>query len=170
MSEAQLNILNYALLALLYLFFGRVLWAVWSEVRGPRPGSARPVGEAMAHAGPADATVPARSPAVKQARARTKLGVPSRLAVLEPRVRKGSAYPITDDMVLGRADSCAIGLGDDTFASQLHAHLFRRDGKVWVEDLGSTNGTHLNGERVVATTVLGVGDRLQVGNTIFEAR
>ena len=36
MSEAQLNILNYALLALLYLFFARVLWAVWSEVRGPR--------------------------------------------------------------------------------------------------------------------------------------
>ena len=39
MSEAQLNILNYALLALLYLFFGRVLWAVWSEVRGPRRGT-----------------------------------------------------------------------------------------------------------------------------------
>lgn len=171
MSEAQLNILNYALLALLYLFFGRVLWAVWSEVRGPRPG--RPQPEAMAHAGAgvgADATVPARSPSVKQTRHRTKQGVPSRLAVLEPRVRKGSAYPIGDDIVLGRADSCAIGLGDDTFASQLHARVFRHDGKVWVEDLGSTNGTHLNGERVVSTTSMGVGDRLQVGNTIFEAR
>ena len=168
MSEAQLNILNYALLALLYLFFGRVLWAVWSEVRGPRPG--RPVGEAMAHAGPTDATVPAPAPTVQKTRHRTKQGVPSRLAVLEPRVRRGSAYPITDDMVLGRADSCAIGLGDDTFASNLHAHLFRRDGKVWVEDLGSTNGTHVNGERVVNPMTLGVGDRLQVGNTIFEAR
>ena len=158
MSEAQLNILNYALLALLYLFFGRVLWAVWSEVRGPRPG--RAVGEAMAHAGPTDATVPAPAPTVQNTRHRTKQGVPSRLAVLEPRVRRGSAYPITDDMVLGRADSCAIGLGDDTFASNLHAHLFRRDGKVWVEDLGSTNGTHVNGERVVNPMTLGVGDRL----------
>lgn len=168
MSEAQLSILNYALLALLYLFFGRVLWAVWSEVRGPRPG--RPVGEAMAHAGPVDPTVPTRPPAVKQTRHRTRKGVPSRLAVLEPRVRKGSAYPISDDMVLGRAESCAIGLGDDTFASQLHARVFRHDDKVWVEDLGSTNGTHLNGEKVLTPTVLGVGDRLQVGNTIFEAR
>ena len=42
MSEAQLNILNYALLALIYLFFARVLWAVWSEVRGPRVGQPTP--------------------------------------------------------------------------------------------------------------------------------
>ena len=36
MSDSLLNIFKFALLALLYLFFARVLWAVWSEVRGPR--------------------------------------------------------------------------------------------------------------------------------------
>ena len=38
MTDQVLEILKFALLALLYLFFARVLWAVWSEVRGPRPG------------------------------------------------------------------------------------------------------------------------------------
>jgi pSer/pThr/pTyr-binding forkhead associated (FHA) protein len=168
-SEAQLNVLNYAFLALLYLFFARVLWAVWSEVRGPRIGN--PPAAAAARIGAGDATSPSARPAaaVKPSRA-AKKGVPSRLSVLEPKVRKGAAYPIGEEIMLGRADSCAIGLPDDTFASQLHARLFRRDAKVWVEDLGSTNGTHVNGARLTAPVLLAIGDRLQVGNTIFEAQ
>ncbi|MCB0954729.1 MAG: FHA domain-containing protein [Ilumatobacter sp.] len=101
---------------------------------------------------------------------RAKRGVPTRLVVLQPRVRKGSAYPIGVEITLGRAPSCSIGLPDDTFASQLHARVFTQDGGVWVEDLGSTNGTHLNGGRVTAPTALVQGDRVQVGNTIFEAQ
>jgi pSer/pThr/pTyr-binding forkhead associated (FHA) protein len=90
--------------------------------------------------------------------------------VLEPRVRKGAAYPIGSEVTLGRADSCAIGLPDDSFASQLHARVFLRDGVVWAEDLGSTNGTHVNGARITAPTPLTIGDRLQVGSTIFEGQ
>lgn len=168
MSEAQLNILNYALLALLYLFFARVLWAVWSEVRGPRMGV-----HPQAHL--RDATAPAtRPPAGVPANpakgTRAKRGTPSRLVVLEPKVRKGSAYPIGGEITLGRAPSCAIGLPDDTFASQLHTRVFVRDAAVWVEDLGSTNGTHLNGRRLSAPMQLATGDRVQIGSTIFEAQ
>jgi hypothetical protein len=43
MSDSLLNIFKLGLLALLYLFFARVLWAVWSEVRGPRAGAATPL-------------------------------------------------------------------------------------------------------------------------------
>ncbi|HAN35887.1 MAG: FHA domain-containing protein [Actinobacteria bacterium] len=174
MSEAQLNILNYALLALLYLFFARVLWAVWSEVRGPRLGVQPSPGNARAATH--DATLPAsRPPApakpVKPAKGvRAKRGTPSRLVVLEPKVRKGSAYPIAGELTLGRAPSCSIGLPDDTFASQLHTRLFARDGAVWVEDLGSTNGTHVNGGRLTAPLQLTIGDRVQIGSTIFEAQ
>lgn len=170
MSEAQLNILNYALLALLYLFFARVLWAVWSEVRGPRLGVQAPQGHAR------DATTPAARPAapVRQAKPskglRAKRGTPNRLVVLEPKVRKGSAYPIAGEITLGRAPSCAIGLPDDTFASQLHTRVFLHDAAVWVEDLGSTNGTHVNGRRISAPTQLASGDRVQIGSTIFEAQ
>jgi hypothetical protein len=178
-SDAQLSILNYALLALLYLFFARVLWAVWSEVRGPRlrnaPGA---MARASAGAPVADSTTPTSRPAeVPRAKQKAnkrsallKKGVPTKLIVLEPKVRKGAAYPIGSEVTLGRADSCIIGLPDDTFASQLHSRVFVRDNEMWVEDLGSTNGTHLNGARISAPMQLSAGDRLQVGSTIFEAQ
>ncbi len=169
MSDAQLNVLNYALLALVYLFFARVLWAVWSEVRGPRHGTR--VG-AMPRAASVDPTALASRPPAAPAPGtgpRAKRGIPTRLVVLQPRVRKGAAYPIGSEMTLGRATTCTIGLPDDTFASQLHARLFTRDGQVWLEDLGSTNGTHLNGGRVNSAVQIAKGDRVQVGNTIFEA-
>ncbi|MHB8329533.1 MAG: FHA domain-containing protein, partial [Acidimicrobiales bacterium] len=46
--------------------------------------------------------------------------------------------------------------------------LYRRDGGLWVEDLGSTNGTWVNAERIGEVTRLGRGDLLQVGGTVFE--
>ena len=92
------------------------------------------------------------------------------VVVLEPKVRKGAGYAIGNEITLGRAPSCAIGLPDDTFASQLHARVFVRDGATWLEDLGSTNGTHLNGEKLTAPVQLAIGDRVQVGSTIFEAQ
>jgi pSer/pThr/pTyr-binding forkhead associated (FHA) protein len=171
-SEAQLNILNYALLALLYLFFARVLWAVWSEVRGPRLGVQ--VTQSSPRSTTPDATSKAERPATPvvpaKKNSRAKRGVPSRLVVLEPKVRKGSAYPIKAELTLGRAPTCSIGIPDDTFASQLHTRVFPHDGAVWVEDLGSTNGTHVNGGRLSAPVQLAVGDRLQIGSTIFEAQ
>ena len=170
MSEAQLNILNYALLALLYLFFARVLWAVWSEVRGPRLGIQQQPANARAAT---DATSPAERPAAvatPKKGNRAKRGVPSKLVVLEPKVRKGSAYAIKTELTLGRAPTCSIGIPDDTFASQLHTRVFPHDGAVWVEDLGSTNCTHVNGARLTAPLQLAVGDRLQIGSTIFEAQ
>ncbi len=168
MSEAQLNILNYGLLALLYLFFARVLWAVWSEVRGPRLGVQQQV---VTRSGP-DPTTPADRPAAVASKknTRAKRGVPTKLVVLEPKVRKGSAYAIKTELTLGRAPTCSIGIPDDTFASQLHTRVFPHDGAVWVEDLGSTNGTHINGARLSAPLQLAVGDRLQIGSTIFEAQ
>ena len=169
MSEAQLQILNYALLALIYLFFARVLWAVWSEVRGPRLNAQAAARTATATSGDATtaATLPLKGPG-KAARGRK--GTPSRVIVLEPKVRKGAAYPIGAEITVGRSDSCIIGVPDDTFASQLHARVFLHDGGVWVEDLGSTNGTHVNGARLTAPVQVTIGDRIQVGSTIFEAQ
>jgi pSer/pThr/pTyr-binding forkhead associated (FHA) protein len=165
-SEAQLSVLNYALLALIYLFFARVLWAVWSEVRGPRLNPQA----AARSAAPTDNTAPNNRPAAAATPVRGKRGNPSKLVVLEPKVRKGAAYPIRTELTLGRADTCMIGLPDDTFASQLHARVYLREGAIWVEDLGSTNGTHLNGAKLTAPVQLSTGDRLQVGSTIFEAQ
>ncbi|MEO6121400.1 MAG: FHA domain-containing protein, partial [Acidimicrobiales bacterium] len=69
---------------------------------------------------------------------------------------------------VGRAAGCHVALPEDTFASQLHARLFRRDGRMWLEDLGSTNGTYLNAKAVAAPVALRRGDRVQVGRTVLE--
>ena len=54
--------------------------------------------------------------------------------------------------------------------SQVHARVFDRDGTLWIEDLGSTNGTFVNGERSNERVKLRKGDRVQVGETVLEAR
>jgi hypothetical protein len=172
-TEPLLGILKYALLALLYLFFGRVLWAVWSEVRGPQQGVAS---QAHAGVGSADPTVAAPSPlsSAKQSKRATRApkgrrGNIARFVVLEPKATRGSAYALAEEITIGRAGTCTIGMPNDSFVSQLHARVFRDSGSVMIEDLGSTNGTYLNGKRLTAAERLTKGDRVQVGGTLFEA-
>jgi pSer/pThr/pTyr-binding forkhead associated (FHA) protein len=90
--------------------------------------------------------------------------------VVQPTDRAGVSFSLSEELSIGRASGCAVALGDDTYVSQLHARVFTRDGLVFLEDLGSTNGTFLNGQRVQGATAIHSGDRLQVGSTILEAR
>ena len=59
---------------------------------------------------------------------------------------------------------------DEQFVSQVHSRIFVRDGSVFVEDLGSTNGTWVNGTRAVGQMPARLGDRIQVGNVVMEVR
>ena len=160
MSEQLLTILKLCLLALLYLFFFRVVRAVWAELRAPAPA---PAGAAPAR--PAAGAAAARPPAARPGR-----GVPTELVVTDPPERRGTTYPIGDELTVGRAGGCAISLPDDTYVSSLHARVFTANGKVLVEDLGSTNGTYVN--RVEAHQPGDPRPRrpLQVGSTVLEAR
>ena len=54
--------------------------------------------------------------------------------------------------------------------SQSHARVFERVDEIMVEDLGSTNGTYLNKQKVTAPTVMKIGDWLQLGDTIMELK
>ena len=87
-----------------------------------------------------------------------------------PRGCAGARFDLSSpELTIGRATGCQVSLPDDTFASTLHARVFARDGRMYVEDLGSTNGTFLNGMRVAAPAVLQPGDQLQVGHTVLDA-
>jgi hypothetical protein len=166
MTDQLLEILKFALLALLYLFFARVLWAVWSEVRGPR------VSQVLVHRAEIDAddpTVPAAVPSPAPRAKRPKRGSVAKLVVTQPRERKGATFAIVTEISVGRAESCNIVIPDDTFVSQVHARLFQANGSTWVDDLGSTNGSYLNGARLTSVQPISKGDRLQIGSTIFEA-
>jgi pSer/pThr/pTyr-binding forkhead associated (FHA) protein len=93
--------------------------------------------------------------------------------VVEPADRKGTAFDLAEELTVGRAAGCQVRV-DDTYASQLHARIFRKDGQLFVEDLGSTNGTYLNRrgtkakEKVTGPVALKLGDRLSVGKTVLE--
>jgi len=158
-SEQLLTILKLCLLALLYLFFFRVLRAVWAELRPPKLVAATPRAAAPAAGGRA-----ARKAAKRQAEVAPS---PPRLVVVEPADQRGRAFPLGPEVTVGRAAGCQITL-DDTYASQIHARVFQRDGQYLVEDLGSTNGTYLNRHKVAGPMVVHPGDRLQIGNTVLE--
>ena len=91
-----------------------------------------------------------------------------RLHVIRPEDQAGRAYDIGDEVTVGRAAGCGVPIDYDTYSSNLHARLFRLDGDLWAEDLGSTNGTWVNTVRIGERTRLEKGDLLQVGGTVFE--
>ena len=68
---------------------------------------------------------------------------------------------------LGRSAASDIVLKNDDFASGRHAQLTRHGGLLYVEDLGSTNGTFVNGRKTVGATPLRHGDTVRVGSTTF---
>jgi len=153
--DSLLTVLKFCFLALLYLFFIRVLRAVWAEVseRNAPAVVAAPARARQGWAGPSRS-----SP-------NSKAG--SRLKVIEPAETKGEIYELADELTVGRAGGCQITL-DDTYVSQLHARVFRRENQLYVEDLGSTNGTYLNRKKVTAPIAIRRGDRLQIGKTVME--
>ncbi len=149
---AMLGLQGICLLILLYLFFFRVLRAVWAEVNLAKQtsgGTAAP------------------GPALRGRRTRIRERTPPKLTVVEPEDLKGTVFPLGDELTVGRAAGCQITL-DDTYVSQLHARLFVRDEQLYVEDLGSTNGTYLNRRKVSAPMVVSRGDRVQIGSTVME--
>jgi len=188
MTDQVLNILKFVLLGLLYLFFARVLWAVWSEVRTPvrrapgfqtnrgktssEPRVAVPLGAATSPiVRPGQPAAPTKADA-KRARkaAKGKQGRAGRLVVLEPAERRGMTVAIAGEITLGREPGCTIVIDDDAFVSQVHLRVFDYDGQPMVEDLGSTNGTYHNGVKLIGAKLLHQGDRLQVGTTLIEAQ
>jgi pSer/pThr/pTyr-binding forkhead associated (FHA) protein len=154
---AILRPLQWLVIALIFLFFLRVVRAVWVEVRpaGPRPTRAERRRQAK-EAAAADQPPPRR---------RKQLF----LQVVEPPDYRGLRYGVEDEeLTIGRSPGCGIPTTYDVYSSTLHARLFRRRDQLWLEDLGSTNGTYLNSERLAQPARLGKGDLVQVGATVFE--
>jgi hypothetical protein len=187
MSDQILDVLKIAFLILLYLFFVRVLWVVAAEVRsgrGAQPGQA-PNAAPMSPAAPfldqgvhggvfveaAAGMAPAPMPPMGGRARKGRRGHVARLFVVEPAARRGDVFAITHEITVGRSAGCTIQILDDTFVSNLHCRVFRDEANnAVIEDLGSTNGTYLNGDRLVVPKPLHKGDRIQMGGTIVEAQ
>lgn len=152
MPEGVLRILEYCFIALIYLFLFRVVRTVLAELKP----SKIPV---MVATGVPDA-VPAPS--------RRDRGPRFELVIVDPPSRAGETFAVGEELTVGRGAGCAVVLAEDTFVSQVHARIFTRGGDPYLEDLGSTNGSLLNGETVVEPVRLRRGDRIQFGQTAME--
>ena len=145
-----LTILKIVFLALLYLFISRAIRVIYLDLVGPR--------------------VPrASKPAPAAASPRRKKAPPKELVVTDA---DGAArtYPMAQEpLQIGRSESCQVIL-QDTYASQMHARVYPKDGEWFVEDLGSTNGTYLNRVKVSQAVPVGPGDEIRIGKTSLEVR
>lgn len=139
MSDAVLTILKLVFLAGLYFFFFRVLRSVWAE---------------------STSTVATGGGSVQPTAA-------ARVRIVSPPESKGITFDLAEETTVGRGANCGMPLKDTT-VSQLHARFFRQNGKLYVEDLGSTNGTFVNRRAAKRATPVKRGDRVQVGQTVME--
>ena len=157
MPLGLLDLFKYLLIALIWLFFMRVIRAVWVQ--------AKPTVQKI----PADTRRPARRGPVKQsAPTPAPSGALVRLRVTPPGGSASHNAEIRSQGTIGRSAACAIPLSEDEFASSVHARIFLNGTSVMVEDLGSTNGTTLNGSRIARPAAISKGDKIVVGRTILE--
>jgi FHA domain len=147
--EEALLLLKIAFLVLLYLFIWRIVRTAARDLRLPQesfvlaPGSIPGLGEQASQ--------------VESG----KLVVVKSPAFAEGEVWELDASPLT----FGRSSQNDVELKRDEYASSSHARFEpRRDG-VWLEDIGSTNGTYLNGIRLTRAKRLTAGDIVRIGET-----
>lgn len=83
--------------------------------------------------------------------------------------QQGLEVEVRDVTVLGRSTESDVVL-EDPYASDFHMRLVAQENDLMLHDLGSTNGTYVNGRRVNVPTSLRRGDTIQVGKTVLEVR
>lgn len=93
----------------------------------------------------------------------------SRVLFVRSESQQGEEFEVTDVVVMGRSSEADFVL-EDPYASEFHLRLVSQEGGLTLHDLGSTNGTYVNGRRVSAPTQLRQGDTIQVGKTVMEIR
>jgi len=149
--ESVLTLLKFAFLALIYLFLWLVVRAALRELRAPALVGAGGVGTALPES--------PRAAATKQF---------ATLRVVAPPGREGELVAVDGEITVGRGGGCALVIAEDQFASTVHARVYRNGKDLVVEDLGSRNGTFVNGERIEVPTRLRRNDRLQFGQTVCD--
>jgi hypothetical protein len=146
--------LKFGFIAVLYLF---LLWVARSALRDLRNTGAAAMPDYDEATGMHPAGKALDGPGGGQPRLRVETA---------PGLKSGSAYDMARGATLGRAEDADIRLSDE-FSSSHHARLVPHGDALVLEDLGSTNGTYLNGEPVSGPQPLHDGDRIRIGDSEF---
>jgi pSer/pThr/pTyr-binding forkhead associated (FHA) protein len=147
--DTALLVLKLAFLVLLYLFIWRIVRTASRDLRLPQ--------ESFILAPSRESGVPALPPELHSGRL---------VVVKSSDLDEGSDFQLNSaQLTIGRGGQNDIALPQDEYVSARHARFEpRRDG-VWIQDLGSTNGTYLNGARLERPRRLSSGDVVRVGDT-----
>jgi hypothetical protein len=156
MDEPLAVALKFGFIVVLYLF---LLWVARSAMR-----------DLARYGGTAAAAEPVEAPGPRR-RERPdpglRAGVTPRLTVVAAMGHEpGTTFEVGDGVTFGRSDSADIRV-EDPFASSAHARIFDRGGFMYLEDMGSTNGTYLNGRKVKAAERLSMSDTIRIGDSEY---
>ncbi len=173
MSELTLTVMRLGFLAVLWLFVIVAVQVIRSDLfgtrvtqRASRRGDDRsrpPQQRQQQQAQPAQARQQPQP-------ARQRRGAPTKLVVAEGSLAGTTVALQGQTITLGRAHDSTIVLDDD-YASSRHARIYPdRDGQWIVEDLGSTNGTYLDRNRLTTPTPVPLGAPIRIGKTVIELR
>jgi len=154
MSDLVVLALKLLFLALLWLFVLFVGNVIRTDMFG-RKLATNEVGELQ----------PVAELKPQKRRGRTDRKLPAALRVSKGK-QEGVRVPLGDGVKIGRAADCQLILDDD-YVSTRHAQLIRTDSGYVVEDLGSTNGTYVNNERISSATPFSTSDTLRIGRTLM---
>jgi pSer/pThr/pTyr-binding forkhead associated (FHA) protein len=156
MDEPLAVALKFGFLAVLYLF---LLWIARSAMK-----DLSRAGAGTAAAEPVDTPGSRRR---ESALPNLRAGVDPRLEVVAAMGHQpGTSFDVGAGATLGRSDGADINV-DDPFASSAHARIFPRGDYMYLEDMGSTNGTYLNGRQVRTAERLKVADTIRIGDTEY---
>ena len=159
MDEPLAVALKFGFLAVLYLF---LLWVARSAMRDLRRSES---GGAVAE--------PVEAPGPRRRRTATpdlRAGVEPRLEVVAAMgLDPGRTFEVGEGATMGRSDGADI-LIDDPFASSAHARIFPRGEFMYLEDMGSTNGTYLNGRQIKTPERLKMADMIRIGDSEYRYR
>lgn len=186
MSELAMTLLRLSYLALLWFFvfaavavLRRDLFSTTRVTRrkqpGGKPAPSKPRGRALRNKPSDDATsaiapiapTPAAPSAASAENVRRSTKGPGRLRVLQGKLSGTSISLGSSSIEVGRSAASTIVLDDD-YASARHARFYQSGDTWFVEDLGSTNGTIVNGKKISEPTALGLGSTVQIGGTVME--
>ena len=157
MSTLTLLLIRLAFLALLWLFVIAAVGVVRTDMFG------------IAGVGRKSKRQRQPKPARPARPSRSGRGEAHRLLVTSGALA-GTSLGLTDQQItVGRANDATLVLNDD-YASSRHARLYPQDGQWVVEDLGSTNGTYLDRQKVTQPTPVPVGVPIRIGKTVLELR
>ncbi|MET0694124.1 MAG: FHA domain-containing protein [Propionibacteriaceae bacterium] len=156
MSEIALTVIKVLFLALLWLFILSAVSVIRSDLFGKTvaaPDQPRP--QELESPPP---------PAKKTKRSR---GDP-RIVTITQGNQAGTSAELAGGLVLiGRGADCQLILDDD-YVSTRHARIVAGENGIYIEDLGSTNGTYVNGQRITAPTTVTLADTVRIGKTVMK--